>query len=53
MPTVTYDRRSFMLDGRRIWIASASMHFARVPRAPASFAHARASAARPRSLRRP
>jgi hypothetical protein len=30
MPTVTFDGRSFMLDGRRIWIVSGSMHYARV-----------------------
>jgi len=30
MPTVTFDGRSFMLDGRRIWIVSGSFHFARV-----------------------
>jgi hypothetical protein len=32
MPTVTYDGRSFMLDGRRIWLVSGSIHYARVPR---------------------
>lgn len=32
MPTVTFDGRSFMLDGRRIWIVSGSIHYARVPR---------------------
>lgn len=33
MPTVTYDGRSFMLDGRRIWIVSGAIHYARVPEA--------------------
>ncbi|TVS00691.1 MAG: hypothetical protein EA423_11295 [Phycisphaerales bacterium] len=32
MPSVTYDGRSFMLDGRRIWLVSGSIHYARVPR---------------------
>ncbi|MFN0131444.1 MAG: beta-galactosidase [Phycisphaerales bacterium] len=32
MPQVTYDGRSFMVDGRRIWIVSGSIHYARVPR---------------------
>lgn len=31
MPSVTYDGRSFMLDGRRIWIVSGAIHYARVP----------------------
>lgn len=31
MPSITYDGRSFMLDGRRLWLASGSMHFQRVP----------------------
>ncbi len=30
MPTVTFDGRSFMLDGRRLWIVSGSFHYARV-----------------------
>lgn len=30
MPTVTYDGRSFQLDGRRIWIVSGSVHFMRL-----------------------
>lgn len=30
MPTVTFDGRSFMLDGRRIWIVSGSFHYTRV-----------------------
>lgn len=32
MPTVTYDGRSFMLDGRRIWIVSATVPMPRLPR---------------------
>lgn len=32
MATVTYDGRSFMLDGRRVWIVSGSVHMGRVPR---------------------
>ncbi|MCB9841354.1 MAG: beta-galactosidase [Phycisphaeraceae bacterium] len=31
MPTMTYDGRSFLLDGRRFWIVSGSIHYARVP----------------------
>jgi len=30
---VTYDGRSFMLDGRRIWLVSGAIHYARVPEA--------------------
>lgn len=33
MPSVTYDGRSFMIDGRRIWIVSASIPFNRIARA--------------------
>lgn len=33
MPSVTYDGRSFMIDGRRIWIVSASIPIFRIPRA--------------------
>lgn len=33
MPAVTYDGRSFMIDGRRIWLVSASVPFFRIPRA--------------------
>jgi hypothetical protein len=29
MPSLTYDGRSFLLDGRRIWIVSAVIHFQR------------------------
>lgn len=32
MPAMTYDGRSFMIDGRRIWIVGGSMHYARTPR---------------------
>lgn len=32
MASLTYDAQSFMLDGRRIWIVSGSIHYARVPR---------------------
>lgn len=30
MPSVTYDGRSFMVDGKRIWLVSGSIHYARV-----------------------
>lgn len=33
MPAVTYDGQSFMLDGRRVWIVSAAVEYARVARA--------------------
>ncbi|MEL7472536.1 MAG: beta-galactosidase, partial [Planctomycetota bacterium] len=33
MASITYDGRSFMLDGRRVWLVSGSIHYARVPRA--------------------
>jgi len=33
MATVTYDGRSFLLDGRRIWIVSGTICYASVPRA--------------------
>ncbi|MEK6701788.1 MAG: beta-galactosidase, partial [Planctomycetota bacterium] len=32
MPTVTYDGRSFMLDGRRIWLVSGSVPIGRISR---------------------
>lgn len=32
MPSVTYDGRSFMLDGRRIWLVAGELHLARCPR---------------------
>ncbi|MDX9911360.1 MAG: beta-galactosidase [Phycisphaerales bacterium] len=31
MPSITYDGRSFMLDGRRLWLVCGSIHYARVP----------------------
>ena len=32
MANVTYDDRSFMIDGQRIWLVSGSIHYFRVPR---------------------
>ncbi len=32
MASITYDGQSFMLDGRRVWLASGSINSARVPR---------------------
>lgn len=32
MASLTYDAQSFMLDGRRIWLVSGSIHYSRVPR---------------------
>ena len=32
MPSVTFDGRSFMLDGRRIWLVSGSIDYFRIPR---------------------
>lgn len=32
MAQVTYDGRSFMLDGRRVWLVGGSIHYARLPR---------------------
>src|SRR5262245_25612293 len=32
MASITYDGQSFMLDGRRIWLVSGAIHYARVPR---------------------
>ena len=32
MASVTYDGRSFMLDGRRVWLVGGSIHYARLPR---------------------
>lgn len=31
MPTVSYDSRSFAIDGRRVWLVSGTVHYARVP----------------------
>lgn len=33
MPTITYDGRSFAIDGRRVWLVSGAIHYTRVPRA--------------------
>lgn len=33
MASITYDGQSFLLDGRRVWLVSGSIHYARVPRA--------------------
>ncbi len=33
MPSVTFDGRSFLLDGKRIWIVSGSIHIHRIPKA--------------------
>lgn len=32
MPSVTFDGRSFMLDGRRTWLVGGTVHYTRVPR---------------------
>lgn len=32
MPALTYDGRSFMLDGRRLWLVAGSVPFSRIPR---------------------
>lgn len=32
MPTISYDSQSLIVDGRRIWLASGSIHYCRVPR---------------------
>lgn len=32
MPSVTHDGRSFMLDGRRLWIVAGTIAYARLPR---------------------
>ncbi len=31
MPRVTHDGQSFSIDGRRVWVVGASMHYARIP----------------------
>ena len=31
MATVTYDDRSFLVDGERIWLVSGSVHYSRIP----------------------
>lgn len=33
MASITFDGQSFLLDGRRIWLVSGSIHMARTPRA--------------------
>ncbi len=33
MPSITFDGQSFLLDGRRVWLVSGSIPYARVPRA--------------------
>ena len=33
MPEVSYDNRSFSIDGRRAWLVSGSIHYARTPQA--------------------
>ena len=32
MPTANFDARTLLIDGKRIWIVSGSMHFQRIPR---------------------
>ncbi len=32
MPSLTFDGRSFMHDGRRLWLVAGSVHYSRVPR---------------------
>ena len=32
MPNITFDEQSFMIDGRRVWLVSAAMHYTRTPR---------------------
>jgi hypothetical protein len=32
MPAVSYDSKSFSIDGRRVWLVSGSIHYATVPR---------------------
>ncbi len=33
MPNVSYDGQSFLVDGRRVWLVSGSIHYPRTPRA--------------------
>lgn len=33
MPTVSLDSQSFSIDGKRVWLMSGSVHYARIPRA--------------------
>lgn len=44
MPSITYDGRTFMIDGRRLWLASGSVHFQRLTKE--SWAHRLALVAR-------
>ena len=32
MPSISYDGQSFSIDGRRVWLVSAAMHYPRIPR---------------------
>lgn len=32
MPSISYDARSFMINGQRVWLVSGSIHYPRVPR---------------------
>lgn len=32
MATISYDAQSFILDGRRVWLVSGTVHYARLPR---------------------
>ena len=32
MPSISYDRKSFLIDGRRIWLVSGAIHYPRTPR---------------------
>ncbi len=32
MASVTYDRQSFMVEGRRVWLVSGAIHYCRTPR---------------------
>ncbi|RPI60406.1 MAG: hypothetical protein EHM48_07295, partial [Planctomycetaceae bacterium] len=31
MPNVSYDDRSFLVDGKRVWLTSGSIHYFRTP----------------------
>ena len=33
MASISYDGQSLIIDGRRVWLVSGTMHYARVPRA--------------------
>ncbi|MEM1354687.1 MAG: beta-galactosidase [Planctomycetota bacterium] len=32
MPSISYDRKSFLIDGRRVWLVSGAIHYPRTPR---------------------